>query len=59
MLLKITVLLALMAQLTGQCFKIFSRPFEQVEDRVHGHGFVNTVYVVFSRSKQGVSVSVE
>jgi hypothetical protein len=58
-LLKITLFIALMGQLTGHCFKIFSRVCELVEDRVHGHSFVNTANVAFTRSKQGVSVSVE
>jgi len=47
-----------MGQLTGHCFKIFSTLYELVEDRVHGHSFVKTVYVAFSRSKQGVSVGI-
>jgi len=46
-LLKITILLALVGQLTGQGFKIFSRLYELVGDgdRVLGCSFVNTVYV--------------
>jgi len=59
MLLRITVLLALVEQLTEQGFKIFSRLCELVEARVHGRSFVNTVFVVYGRSKQGLSVSVE